>query len=400
MIFGNSGVATNANGFRATGAGPMTSAQTGGFASSMSGMLNSPIGGGVFSGLVAGATTYASGGSAGESIGAGVGGMIGGIAGSYFGPVGSMIGATVGSMLGKFVGGMFGKKDKWKKQKTVAGATLGFDNFGLLGVDGTFASAKGKGMKEDNQAGGKLGNAMADAFNDFFLDLGATFDDEASARVQEVYQARVKGKKKKGEKHYFYGSFADEYIGTAETAEQFLPMFLSGSLAVAAQKGLVQGVSDTILTIFKNVVADNGGVGVSDQDEITRMVEFGKFYDRVDQIRTPAQAAAEALKDLNKAMASAKATAEEFGRSYRRRLQGQFHRRARRRHSRHQGSAGRRHGRAGEGVRGAQGRGDRTGRGSCQGRGTLCAEAQGGRRGRSQSDPGPVPCLLRRTEAG
>lgn len=318
MIFGTQSVATNGAGMRATGVAGMGAVGGGtGLNSSFSGQagsfLNSPIGGGMLSGLLAAGATAASGGTTGETVGAGVGGAIGGIAGSYFGPVGSMIGSTVGSMLGKFVGSMFNKKPKYKKVKSVAGADLGFDSYGMLGVDGSFAYAKGKGAKEDNQAGGKLGSAMADAFNDFFLDLGATFDDEASARVQEVYQARVKGKKKKGEKHYFYGSFADEYIGTAETAEQFLPMFLSGSLAVAAQKGLVQGVSDTILTIFKNVVADNGGVGVSDQDEITRMVEFGKFYDRVDQIRTPAQAAAEALKDLNKAMASAKATAEEFG---------------------------------------------------------------------------------------
>ncbi|MBK8157991.1 MAG: tape measure protein [Rhodospirillaceae bacterium] len=313
MFFGNAGTPA-IGGPRPSAGAPATSGMFGsGGAGGLGGMLNSPVGGGIFSGLMAGATTYASGGSAGESIGAGVGGAIGGIAGSYFGPVGSMIGATVGSMLGKFVGGMFGKKEKWKKQKSVAGATLGFNDLGMLDVDGTFAYTKGKGMKADNQAGGKLGNAMSHAFNDFFLDLGATFDPSAEAQVQEVYQSKVKGKKKKGEKHYFYGSFADQYIGTSETAEQFVPQFLSGSLAVAAEKGLVSGVSETILTIFKNAFKNNDNMGIQDADELTKMVDFGKFYDRVDEIRTPAIAAANALTDLKKALASAKSTAEEYG---------------------------------------------------------------------------------------
>ncbi|WP_374653247.1 tape measure protein [Dongia sp.] len=319
MLFGSAGTTLGALGKGGGGVssqiapGTATSGLFGTGGGQLSGALNSPIGGGIFSGLVAGATTYASGGNAAESIGAGVGGMVGGIAGSYFGPVGTMIGSTIGSIAGKMLGGLFGKKPKWKKQKSVAGAVLGFGDNGLLGVDSSFAYTKGKGMKADNQAGGKLGDAMSDAFNDFFLDIGAQFDPSAQAQVQEVYQAKVKGKKKKGEKHYFYGSFADQYIGTSETAEQFVPQFLSGSLAVAAEKGLVTGVSETILTIFKNVFKDNNNMGIQDSDELTRMVEFGKFYDRVDEVRTPAIAAADALTDLKKALSTAKSTAEEFG---------------------------------------------------------------------------------------
>lgn len=319
FLFGSSGTTLGALG---KGGGGVSSQIAPGTASSglfgtgggqASNFLNSPVGGGAFAGLLAGATTYAAGGTPGESIGAGVGGAIGGIAGSYFGPVGTMVGATIGSMLGKLVGGLFGKKDKYKKVKAVSGANLGFDDNGLLDVDSTFAKAKGKGLKVDGSTGGKLGDLFSDAFNEFFLGIGAEFDPTTTAQVQQVYQARVKGKKKKGEKNYFTGTFADEYIGTANTAEELLPMFLSGSLAVAIEKGLVSGVSDTLKTIFTTVFKDNGRVGIGSQDELNRMVAFGKFYDRVDQIRNPTQAAAEALKELEKNLRSAKSTAAEFG---------------------------------------------------------------------------------------
>nr|WP_298685223.1 phage tail length tape measure family protein [uncultured Dongia sp.] len=320
MLLGNSGSTLGAMGKGGAGVSSQIApgtASAGLFglngAGQLSSMLNSPIGGGAFAGLAAGAATYASGGTGAESIGAGLGAAAGGIAGSYFGPIGTMVGSTIGGMLGKMVGGLFGKKDKYKKVKSTVGASLGFDEFGMLDMESSFAKTKGKGVTANAGEGAKLGGAVVDAFNDFFSELGAEFDPSADAQVQGVYQARVKGKKKKGEKTYYYGSFAGENVGTANTAEELLPMFLSGSLAIAVEKGLVTGVSDTIKAIFTNVFNENNRVGVSDPEDLTRMVEFGKFYDRVDQIRNPAQAAAEAIKELERNMRAAKSTADEFG---------------------------------------------------------------------------------------
>ncbi len=298
MLFGSPAVPLHnaTSGFLGSGGGGAVGA-----------FLNTPLGGGGAAALGSLALSLATTGKIG--IGSLISAGLAGIGTAISGPVGGLIGGVVGSLLG----GLFGKKPKWKKIKSISGAQLGFDDLGMLGVESVFTRTKGKGVKADPATGQKLGDAVSDSFNDFFLDLGAVFDPSVTGAVQQVYQAKVKGKKKKKEKTYFTGSFADEYIGTANTAEEFLPMFLSGSLAVASEKGLVSGVSETIQTIFKHVFAANNRMGITDTAELERMVGFGKFYDRVDEIRSPAQAAAEALKELEKNLRSAKGTAEEFG---------------------------------------------------------------------------------------
>ena len=99
--------------------------------------------------------------------------------------------------------------------------------------------------------GSKLDDAAADAFNDFFIDIGATFADDLTKAASRGSTKPRSGQEKKKEQSYFAASFGSVNLGTATTADELIPLFLSGALAVGSEQGKVSGVSETTQTIFR-----------------------------------------------------------------------------------------------------------------------------------------------------
>jgi hypothetical protein len=268
--------------------------------------LNTPLGGGIAAGLGSLAfSAIMNGGkiSTGSLISAGLTGI--GTA------LGGPIGGVIGGLLGSVIGGLFGKKPKWKKFKLQSGAKLGFDENGLLGVTDTYSITKR--MDANTSIGEKLGNTASDAFNEFMASIGAEFDPSLTGDVRYLYRIKKKGKKTKGERHSWAAWFGGEHLGTTQNQDELMPIFLSGALAVASEQGKLAGLSPSTGTIFENLFNQNNRQGITDQNAIQEALDFGKFYDEVDRIRTPADAAAKALRELKAAMMGARADADAYG---------------------------------------------------------------------------------------
>jgi tape measure domain-containing protein len=310
MLFGTPGMAA-VGGSHPMSAVAGTSGLLGSGGGGLASFLNSGIGGGLFSGITAAGMTLLSGGSMKDAAFSGGGAALGAAIGSIIPGVGTMLGGMLGGLAGSMLGGLFGKKPKWKKSKMQSGAHLGFNENGFLGVTDTYTIAKR--MEGNTAIGQQLGDKSSNAFNEFMAGIGAEFDPSMTGDVRYLYRVKKKGKKTKGERESWAAWFGGEHLGTTQNADELMPIFLSGALAVASEQGKLSGLSPSTGKIFETLFNDNNRQGIKDSAEIQDALDFGKFYDEVDRIRTPAEAAAAALKALKVEMMKAKNGADDYG---------------------------------------------------------------------------------------
>jgi hypothetical protein len=301
-IFGGAGGATSGlgswlfgsagTGFTHTGAA--VGAQSGLFGSmpGMSSFFNSGLGTGLIGAGVSAALTAASGGSGLQSAVSGAGSLIGGIAGSYFGPAGSMAGSALGGIAGNIIGSLFGGKDKKPpKQQSITGINALAS--GYFGAGDTVTKHTGDATSE-------LGKNATNALNTFLASIGGTVNGSLGGQNQLLYYGRTP--------RYMsvVGGVNNQYGEDAQGAQDAVADFIARTMVAAAQSKKLDGVSESVRIAIANS-------GAKDAAALDAAVAFGKFYDRIDQIREPADAAAKAMADLSVEMSKAEQQAQDYG---------------------------------------------------------------------------------------
>jgi len=252
--------------------------------------LNSGVGTGLVGAAAASGTSALAGGSWQQSAFAGGGALLGGIVGSIFPAVGSTAGAAAGGLLGNILGGLFGDKKK-KPPKLSSVTSIEALASGLFGVGATATKHIG-----DVTSG--LGSDAANTLNALLASLGATVNGPLSGQLQ--YYGRTPR---------FMSTVAgitNQFGNDEQGAKDAIADFIARTMVEAAQSDRLEGVPEAIRVAIANS-------GATKADQLDAAIAFGKFYERVDQIRTPAQAAAAAVTELAAAMAKAESQAEQYG---------------------------------------------------------------------------------------
>lgn len=283
-LFG--GPATNAAGFRMTGAGPMASMAGGlpGWAS----FLNTGLGTGLVGAALSAGLSLASGGSALQAGISGGGSLIGGLAGSVFGQ--PVLGAALGGIAGNIISSLFGGKEK-KPPKQQSITNIEALSSGYFGAGDTTTKHSGDVTSE-------LGRSAANAINTFLASIGGKVSGQAGGQV--LYYGRTPRFMST------VGGVTNQYGEDAQGAQDAVADFIARTMVEAAKSSKLEGVSEAVRTAIANS-------GAKDAAALDAAVAFGKFYDRVDKIRTPADAAAKAMADLAAEMSKAEANAQEYG---------------------------------------------------------------------------------------
>jgi hypothetical protein len=283
------GSSTNASGFRLTGAGPGASAA--GALPSWASFLNGGVGTGLIGAALSAGLTAATGGSGLQTALSGGGALLGGIVGSIIPGVGTIAGSAAGGFLGNIISSLFGGSSKPPRQKSITGIVA--DPSGLFGVGGTSTSHTGDVTSQ-------LGQSAVTALNAFLASIGGTVTGPLPGQNAVQFYGRTPryGSTVGGVSNFF----GDDQQG----AEDAVADFISRTLIAAIKSNKLDGVSQTVKTAIQ-------ASGASSADALSAAVAFAQFYDRVDQIRTPAQSAAKAVADLTTQLAQAKSQAEQYG---------------------------------------------------------------------------------------
>jgi hypothetical protein len=250
--------------------------------------LNSGAGTGLVGAALSAGLTAASGGSGLQTAFSGGGALLGGLAGSIFGQ--PVIGSMLGGLAGNIIGGLFGGKDKKPpKQKSIT--SISALSNGQFGVGNTFTD-----HSADVSSG--IGGDAANALNALLVSLGATVSGPLTGKVE--YYGRTP--RWMSEVAGVTNQFGDDEQGAKDAVADFM----ARTMIEAAKSDKLQGVSDAVKTAIANS-------GATDADALDAAIAFGKFYDRVDKIRTPADAAAAAIADLAAQMTKATSQADQYG---------------------------------------------------------------------------------------
>ena len=275
--------------------------------------LNAPIGGGLASGLLAFGGSLLSGQGILQS------GITAGLTG--IGTVlGGPLGGAIGGLLGSVVGGLFGKK-KPKLKKNEAEAWLKSGPFGFPVIDYTDTDGKVPGGM-----GNDLGKAARRAVTEALAGAGATLDD--ATRLRLSYYHSTKGGKTKSE-FYKATMFADlaglglnnisGEIARYASAEDALRALSAGALFASGLQGNIAGTGASTQAAFRYLYTGGGKTKGSmdnvptDVAEVLDVVNFTKWIDGFDKVRTAGDASRKALDDLNASMAKLNNQADELG---------------------------------------------------------------------------------------
>lgn len=252
----------------------------------------------------------------GNWAGAATAGVLGAVGTAFGGPIGGIIGGTIGNLLG----GLFGKK-KPKLKKHEAEAWLQAGPLGYPMLDYTTTSGKvPAGM------GGELGDLALDAIGLTLGNAGATLDP--ATRLRLSYYHSTKGKKTKSE-FYKATMFADlsrlglknlsGEIARYPTVEEALSTLSAGALFSSALQGRVAGTGATTQSAFRHLYTDGGrnrGAMANvpkDVDRVMEIIDFTKWIDGFDKVRTTGDAAQKAINDFNASLAKFGAEAQDLG---------------------------------------------------------------------------------------
>jgi hypothetical protein len=275
--------------------------------------LNSPFGGGITTAALGFGLSLLSGQSPVQS---GITAGLTGLGTAFFGPIGGIVGGTIGSLLG----GLFGKK-KPKLKKHEAEAWLKAGAFGFPTLDYTTTDGKvPAGM------GGELGDLAMDAIGLTLGNAGATLDP--ATRLRLSYYHSTKGGKTKSE-FYKATMFADlsrlglknlsGEIARYPTVEEALSTLSAGALFSSALQGRVAGTGATTQAAFRHLYTDGGrnrGAMANvpkDVDRVMEIIDFTKWIDGFDKVRTTGDAAQKAINDFNASLAKFGAEAQDLG---------------------------------------------------------------------------------------
>jgi hypothetical protein len=256
----------------------------------LAGFLNSGLGTGLVGAALSAGVSLASGGSALQAGISGGGSLLGGLAGSVFGQ--PVLGAALGGIAGNIISSLFGKKEK-KPPKQQSITDISALSSGYFGAGGTTTKNSG-----DVTSG--LGRDASNALNAFLASIGGSVSGALPGQNQLLYYGRTP--------RYMsvVGGVNNQYGEDAQGAQDAVADFIARTMVAAAKSDRLEGVSNAVRTAIANS-------GAKDAEALDAAVAFGKFYDRVDQIREPADAAAKAMSDLAAEMAKAQASAEEYG---------------------------------------------------------------------------------------
>jgi hypothetical protein len=300
----NVGTTTSFGGSGLFGQGANVPTAQGGFG----GFMNSPVGGGIAMGVMSGLSALASGAPKGQAIGQAAGAMVGGIIGSYFGPIGAMAGSMLGSMAGGLIGGMFGKKKKNKPKE--AEAFLAGNAFGMPVLTEEHESGK------LNNMGNELGANAQKAIEDVLLAAGATMPDDVRSRISyfksdknEFYKASLYADKGSGLKLGEVGRYA--------SLEDAIAVLAASTLFTTAMQGNVSGTGASTQEAFKYLFEKGGrhpaAMATFDVDKVNEIIDFTKWIDGFDEIRTVSDASRKAIDDFNNELRKLSSQAEEVG---------------------------------------------------------------------------------------
>jgi hypothetical protein len=280
--------------------------------------LNTPLGGGLGSAALAfGASLLSGQGMLQSGVTAGLTG-IGTAVGSIFGL--GPIGGAVGGLLGSVIGGLLGKK-KPKLKKNEAEAWLKAGTFGFPTIDYTDTDGKVRGGMGD-----ELGDLAREAITLALANAGATLDP--ATRMRLSYYHSTKGGKTKSE-FYKATMFADlkslglnnisGEISRYATVEDALKALSAGTLFATALQGNVAGTGASTQSAFRYLYTDGGknkgamSNVLTDVDKVMEVINFTKWVDGFDKVRTASDAAQKAVNDFNTSLAKFNAQAEELG---------------------------------------------------------------------------------------